>query len=182
MEHLTIDYQDERTETKGLFPADKLKIAEVIEAAGVTPTEEQPLTLTVVLRDQPTSDDPNLKKKYKGVKALPTSFAHPKAPTKIELKTFTDAKTGEEVKVHQEVPDEEGEPDVTCWHLHLQVLAKDELSYGTMRAISRAVSREVYLMSAIRAYGIQGMEAMFDKKDFEVKSKEFADDAPWCLS
>lgn len=117
------------------------KIAEVIEASGITCSAQNPLKLSVYLHTQPYADQ----------KVLPTSAPHP----------------------HSE--------DLTEWHIHLALLPKEELTFGTMRAISRAISRDVFLIQRFHDYG-EFLMATMDPKALAQEQTKFADDAPWVVS
>lgn len=75
----------------------------------------------------------------------------------------------------------DGEVNLNHWHLHIYAIPKEELTFGTIRAISRGVSREVFAMGAVRAYG-EFLGAMYDPKSFADAATSFANEAPWAVS
>lgn len=76
---------------------------------------------------------------------------------------------------------EDGKANQDHWHLHLFLVPKEELSFGTLRAISRATSREIFTITAMQAYG-EMLAAMYSPQSFADAQTKFADDAPWVLS
>lgn len=166
---VNIKITDEREQKdKPSIAPDDFKIQPVLDFADIVTKDDEELTIEVVLHNG----------KQEGELRTPTSLLSPGTKKELYELELTDAKSGETVKVWQEreVPDE------NSWKINILILPKEELGFGGMRALSRAISREVFAISTYRAYGDM-IAAMYPTpKDFVDAQTKFADDAPWAVS
>lgn len=166
---IDIQFRDERDDKEHppIKPED-FKVQPVIDFADIQTEPDETLRIDFVLKNGAQDGD----------RRTPTSFVGYGNKEELYELELTDAKTGKKVCVWQkrDVPDE------STWEIHLLILPKDELGFGGMRALSRAISREIFAISAVRSYG-EMLPAMFESpKDFADAQTAFADDAPWAVS
>lgn len=143
-------------------------IESVVKAADIIVGEEEELTIEVVLHNGAE----------KGDKRTPTSvLEHGHTEELYELE-IVDAKSEEVVKVWQKRLVE----DTSVWKINVLILPKEELHYKALRALSRAISREIFAISAYRAYGGM-MAAIYPTiQDFSQAQTKAADEYPWAVS
>lgn len=165
IEVLVKDEREQKTQPP-LDPS-QFNIQDVLSHADIQVPDEQVLKITVVLHNGA----------QEGEKRTPTSVLRHGYIDELYEAEFTDAKSGEKISIWQS----RQVRDWNTWEIHVLVLPKDELSYAGTRAISRAVSREVFSISAFRAYG-EMLSAIYPTPQaFLEAQKEFTDAAPWVL-
>ena len=167
---VNIKISDKREQQdKPAISPEQFNLQAVLDHADIVTGEDEELSIEVVLRNGAMAEN--------GMRTPTSVLEHGHKEELYELE-LTDVVSGEEIKVWQkrQVLDE------NAWMINVLILPKEELGFGGMRALSRAISREVFAISAIRAYGEMIQTIYPTPQDFENERTKFADEAPWAVS